>query len=125
MIPRKFLWLSGIILTDLGVLGMIVLGPTKEASVLGDKLWLDTSENYIHLFSGVVALLAHFIIKNNTILRGLTFLIGVIFAAIAILGFMNLSASIPNLLITNLEYPWDHILYISLSLWAFWVGFFS
>ncbi|MBI3485772.1 DUF4383 domain-containing protein [Candidatus Daviesbacteria bacterium] len=120
---RQFLLLGGIILVVLGVAGLTVLGPTPAASLLGDFFWLDGTENVAHLLFGVVALAAYYMLKDPQMTKILVILVGVVALVAALAGFMNGSAPVPNVGITNLENPADNILHLVVAAWAFYVAF--
>ena len=46
---------GGVVLVALGVLGMFLLGPTPQQSLLGEFFWLDDVENYAQLSKPVGA----------------------------------------------------------------------
>ena len=122
MNPRQFLLLGGIILLVLGVGGMTFLGPTPEASALGEFNWLDGTENIAHLLLGVVALAAYYLLKDEKLTRYLVILVGVIAALATVVGFMSSGSPIPNAAVTNLEMS-DNILHLVVAVWAFYVSF--
>ena len=119
---RGFLLLGGIILVVLGVSGLTVLGPTPEASLLGDFNWLDQGENVAHLLFGVVALGAYFMLKDAMLTKWLVALVGVVALVATVAGFLNGSAAVPNVGFTNLEMS-DNVLHLVVALWAFAAAF--
>lgn len=123
MTPRQFLLLGGIVLVLLGVLGLFVLGPTAEQSLLHDFFWLDNTENLAHILFGVVALVAYYTLKDAQMIRWLVILVGIVALVAAVAGFMNMGAPAPNVGITNLESPADNILHLVVAAWAFYVSF--
>lgn len=124
MTPRQFLLYGGIILLVLGVGGMTFLGPTPEASALGEFNWLDGTENMAHLLLGLVALAAYYLLKDEQLTRWLVILVGIIAALATVVGFLNASAAVPNASITNLEMS-DNLIHLVVAVWAFWAGFMS
>lgn len=120
--PKQFLLLGGIILLVLGVGGMTFLGPTPEASALGEFNWLDGTENIAHLLLGVVALAAYYLLKDEKLTRYLVILVGVVAALATVVGFMSSGSPIPNASVTNLEMS-DNILHLVVAVWAFYVSF--
>lgn len=123
MTPKQFLLYGGIILVVLGVLGMVGLGPTSDASVLNGFFWLDQTENMLHLLFGVVALGAYFLLKDEKLIKWLVALVGVIALIATIVGFLNAGDPAPNAGITNLENPADNILHLVVAIWAFMAAF--
>lgn len=123
MNSRQFLLLGGIILVFLGVLGMFILGPTSDQSLLGDFFWLDSTENVAHLLFGVVALGAYFLLKDAMLTKWLVVLVGTAALVGAIAGFMNPMQTVPLLGDTNLENPADDILHLVVAVWAFYASF--
>lgn len=120
--PRGFLLYGGIILVALGVLGLFVLGPTPESSLLGEFFWLDGGENIVHLLLGVVALAAYYLLKDEQLTKWLVVVVGVVALVAVVAGFLNAANAIPNVGITNLENPSDNILHLVVAVWALWVG---
>lgn len=120
--PRGFLLYGGIILLVLGVGGMTFLGPTPEASALGDFFWLDGGENLVHTLLGVVALGAYYMLKDEVMTKYLVLLVGVLAAVATVWGLLYGSSPIPNAAITNLENPSDTVLHLVVAVWAFYVG---
>lgn len=121
--PRQFLMLGGIILLALGVLGMFVLGPTAQSSLLGEFFWLDSTENVAHLLFGVVALAAYYFLKDEMMTKWLVVLVGIVALLAAVVGFMGPVVSVPLLGETNLENPSDNVLHLVVAVWAFWAAF--
>ena len=119
--PRGFLLYGGIVLLVLGVGGMTFLGPTPEASALGDFNWLDGTENMAHLVLGIVALGAYYMLKDAAMTKYLVLLVGVVAALATVVGFINSGASVPNASITNLEMS-DNLLHLVVAVWAFVAG---
>src|SRR4029077_3892503 len=106
--PRGFLQWGGIVLTLLGIVG--VLNILSEKSV--PSFWLDTPENVAHLGLGVIALAALYVPGLNSALapyyKWIVVLVGVIAAFFAIYGFIIPAGSSanPNTFgIGNLESP--------------------
>ncbi len=121
--PRGFLLIGGTILVILGLAGMVFLGPTMEASLLGEFFWLDNTENIAHLVLGVVALGAYYFLKDDKMLKYLVGAVGVVGVVVAVLGFMNMGAAIPNVGVAHLENPSDNVLHLVVGAWALWVSF--
>lgn len=122
MTPRQFLLLGGILFVLLGVLGLFVLGPTADQSMLHDFFWLDNKENFAHLLFGVVALVAYNFLKDAQMIKWLVALVGVVALFAAGAGFMNEAMPVPNAGLTNLEMS-DNLLHIAVAVWAFYVSF--
>ena len=121
--PRGFLMVGGVVLVALGVLGMFLLGPTPQQSLLGEFFWLDDVENYAHLLFGVVALGAYYLLKDENLTKWLVVLVGVVALVVAVLGFMNSSMPVPNLGVTHMEGVSDNILHLVVAVWAFYSAF--
>lgn len=120
MNPKTFLLYGGALLLVLTVLGLVgVLGPTPERSLLGENLWFDGPQNWIHLLLGVLALVGAFALSAD-MRRNLTLLFAVIAFLFALYGLFT-----DGLLFgANLETPLDDILHLVLAVWAFlsWRG---
>lgn len=121
--PKGFLLWGGIILVALAVLGVSVLGPSVDQSLLGANFWLDNTENVLHLLFGVVALAAYFLLKDENLLKWLVVLVFLVALAATVVGVMNGSSPVDNtnifgLASTNLESPWDDVLHGFVTLWA-------
>lgn len=123
MNPRQFLLIGGTILVILGILGMFVLGPTPEQSLLKEGFFLTDFENYAHLIIGIVALGAYFLLADSDLTKWLVILVGLISLIAAIAGFLNSGNPVPNLGFTNLENPLDNILHLVVAVWALYAGF--
>ncbi|MBI2022293.1 DUF4383 domain-containing protein [Candidatus Daviesbacteria bacterium] len=122
--PRGVLLYGGIILLVLGVGGMTFLGPTPEASALGEFNWLDGAENVAHLVLGVVALGAYYMLKDAQLQKWLVALVGIIAAIATVVGFMNAGAPVPNAGVTNLEFS-DNIIHLVVAAWALYAAFMT
>ncbi len=123
MNPRQFLLIGGIILVLLGILGLVVLGPTADKSALGAAFYLDNAENVAHLVLGIVALLAYWLLKDDMLVKWLVILVGVIALAVAVIGFLNSGNPAPNVGVSNLENPLDNILHLVVGVWALGASF--
>lgn len=123
MNPKQFLLIGGTILVGLGILGMFLLGPTPEQSLLKEGFFLTDFENYAHLMIGIVALGAYFLLADSELTKWLVILVGLVSLVASIAGFLNSGNPIPNLGFTNLENPLDNILHLLLAVWAFYAGF--
>ena len=116
--PKNFLMWGGWVLVVIGVLGFFLIGPTSDTSVFGAAWWFDNAENWAHLVLGVVALLLVYFVKNNSLNKWVTVLVG-LFAAVATLSGFFAGA---NFLGANLE-ALDNILHLVVAVWALWSGF--
>ncbi len=116
MNPKNFLMYGGILLLVLWVLGLMgVLGPTADQSMLGDTLYFDGPQNWIHLLFGVLALVGAFAL-NAAMRRNLTLLFAIIALAFALYGLFT-----DGLLFgAHLETPVDDLVHLVLAAWAFW-----
>ncbi len=119
--PKGFLTYGGIVLLVVGVVGFFgIIGPTPEQSIFATSWFFTPGENWAHLLLGIVGLAAAYLVKDESMLKGLTVLVGVIALVAAVYGFF-LSAYPPNNLgVANLENPMDTILHIVVAVWAFW-----
>lgn len=122
MNPRQFLLWGGIILLALGVLGLFLMGPTPQQSILGEFFWLDTTENIAHLLFGAIAIGAYFWLKDSSLVKYLVILVGIVAAIAAIFGFVNVNSEVPNVAISNMENPADNILHAVVAVWALGVS---
>lgn len=120
--PRGFLLYGGIILLVLGVGGMTFLGPTPQASALGEFFWLDGGENLAHTLLGVVALGAYYMLKDEAMIKYLVLFVGVLAAVATVWSLLYGSSTVPNASITNLENPSDTVLHLVVAVWALYVA---
>ncbi len=116
--PKNFLTYGGFILVIVGILGFFLIGPTAEASIFGATWWFDNGENWAHLILGIVALLLIYVIKNDSLNKWVTILVGILALAATVSGFLG-----PNFFGANLENPSDNILHLVVGIWALWSGF--
>lgn len=107
----------------LGVLGMFLLGPTPEQSLMGEFFWLDDTENYAHLILGIVALATFYLLKDEHLAKWLVALVGMLALVVSVLGFMNSGSPVPNLGVTHMEEISDNILHLVVAVWAFYAAF--
>lgn len=113
MTPKKFLFVGGVVLVLLGLLGMFgILGPTAADSPFGDSWWFDGGENWAHLIIGLVALLALKVFPASSH-RPLVMLVGVIALLIGIYSIFS-----QDFMGANLENPADTILHVLVGIWA-------
>ena len=115
---RGFLLFGGVILVVLGLAGMVFLGPTVEASLLGEFFWLDNTENVAHLALGAVALGGYYFLKQEMMVKYLVTAVGVLALVVAAVGFLNMG-------IAHLENPSDNLLHLVVGVWALWASFGS
>ncbi|KKW48180.1 MAG: hypothetical protein UY99_C0010G0013 [Parcubacteria group bacterium GW2011_GWA1_59_11] len=113
MTPFRFLAAAGPLLVLVGVLGFFLIGPTPERSVLGSAWWFGTLENWVHIFAGVLALLAAYFFDKD-LMRYAVMAGGV---AAVLLGLYGLLIS-ERLLGMDLENPADTVLHFVLGIWA-------
>lgn len=119
---QRFLQVSGIALLVLFVLGNVGLGPTPSGSLLDSWLYFDPAENLFHLVLAAACLVAYRMSKTDRWLRIISGVIGVLALVVAVVGFLNLNAPIPNAGLAHLELI-DTLLHLALALWGFWVAF--
>lgn len=120
---RGFLFLGGVILIVLGLAGMVFLGPTSGASLLGEFFYLAPLENYAHLLLGLVALAAYFLLSDAKLLKYLVAAVGFL-ALLAALGGVLYSMGMltdPNLAV--LQNPADTGLHVLVGVWALAAAF--
>lgn len=117
MNPKQFLQIGGIVLILVGVLGFFLIGPTEEASIFGSAWWFDNAENWAHLVLGVVAVILGFGMKNESLQKNVTILVGVLGLFFGLYNFFSTS-----FLGANLESPLDLILHLVVGAWALWAG---
>lgn len=113
--PKTFLWVGGIVLLVVGILGFVgVIGPMSENSPFGAAWYFDNGENIAHTLLGLVAILAAFVLAAN-LQRLLVIVVGVVgllFAAYS--GFVE-----ENFFdLAMLQNPADTLLHILVGLWA-------
>lgn len=118
--PRGFLTVGGVVLVLLGLLGFVVIGPTPQQSLFGDFWWFDNPENVAHLVLGVVALLLVYVLKDVSLQKWVTVLVG---ALALVVGLLNLQGNNYMLLGANLESPMDLVLHLLVGVWGIYAGF--
>lgn len=118
---KGFLTYGGIVLVVVGILGFFgIIGPMPETSLFGENWFFTLGENWAHLLLGIVGLGAAYLLKDESMLKGLTVLVGVIAVLAAVYGFFLTAYPPNNLGVANLENPMDTILHIVVAVWAFW-----
>ena len=118
MNPKQFLQIGGAVLVLVGILGFIgVIGPTTEASIFGSAWWFDNGENWAHLILGIVALIAAFALKDESMMKNLVMLVGILGLFFAVYNIFS-----TNFLGANLESPLDLILHLVVGGWALWAA---
>ena len=103
-------WLLGIVLTVVGILGFF-MAPTLIV------FQVDTMHNLVHLFSGIVALLAVSSGESGT--KAFLKIFGVVYGLVAVLGFIG-SGSILGLFMVNGA---DNLLHVAIAVASLAVGF--
>jgi len=116
MNPKQFLQIGGIVLVLVGVLGFFLIGPTTE-SLFGELWWFDNGENWAHLVLGVVALVAAYGLKSDSMMKNLVILVGALGLFFAVYNLFS-----TNFLGANLENPLDLILHLVVGVWALWAA---
>ena len=117
MNPKQFLQIGGIVLVLVGILGFFLIGPDEISSVFGSAWWFDSGENWAHLVLGIVALILGFGVKNESLQKNVTILVGVLGLFFAVYNVFS-----TNFLGANLESPLDLILHLVVGAWALWAG---
>ena len=117
--PHGFLTVGGVVLVLLGLLGFVVIGPTPSQSLFGDFWWFDTAENVAHLVLGVAALLLVYVLKDASLQKWVTVLVGVLALAV---GLLNLQGNNYMLAGANLESPMDLVLHLLVGIWGLYAG---
>lgn len=118
--PRGFLNVGGIVLVLLGLLGYVVIGPTAQQSVFGDFWWFDSVENIAHLVLGVVALLLVYVLKDASLQKWVTVLVGALALVVGLLNFQGNNYMVVG---ANLESPADLVLHLAVGVWGLYAGF--
>lgn len=117
---KRFLNRAGILLLTAAILGFFGLGPTANASALGNYIYLDINQSIIHLALALLALVgARF--NYEPLHRYVTAALGVIAISVTAYSFYRVGAPAPNLFVANIETPWESLLYLGFGLWALWV----
>jgi hypothetical protein len=117
---KKFLNWAGILLLSAAILGFFGLGPTSNASALGDVMYFDNNQSLIHLVLALIALAATRF-NYEPLHRYLTAALGVMAISVTAYSFYRVGAPSPNLFVANIETPWESLLYLGFGLWALWV----
>lgn len=113
---KTYVMVLGIIFVLLGVLGFI--DPlTPNGNLLG-IFSVDTDHNLVHLLSGIVALAA--VVGGESYSRLYAQVFGVVYALVAILGFMVGDGDILGVIIVNQA---DNVLHLAIAASALYVGF--
>lgn len=123
MAVKKFLLRCSIVCLIAGTLGYIGLGPSADASVLGNYLYFDPAETAIHVLIGVILLAAYVLSQNELFQRSLVTIVGIFTLIATVYGFLNVGSPAPNIGWTNFENPLENLLHFAIALWAFWVVF--
>jgi hypothetical protein len=97
--------LFGVVLLAIGIMGFIS-GLTPDDELLG-IFHVDTLHNVIHLASGAVALWAGYTSRKASRMYFQVF--GLVYALVAILGFMAGDEDILGLLANNMADNWLHV----------------
>ncbi|MBI2442449.1 MAG: DUF4383 domain-containing protein [Candidatus Levybacteria bacterium] len=117
--PRGFLTVGGVILVLLGLLGFVVIGPTPQQSLFGDFWWFDNVENVAHLLLGVVALALVYVVRDATLEKWVTVLVGALALVVGLLNFQG-EYMFGG---ANLESPADMVLHLVVGVWGLYAGF--
>jgi hypothetical protein len=119
---QRFMRYSGWFFLILAFAGFLGLGPTPANSLFGQAFYLDRPENIGHLIVGLVALAVLRWAHTDRWLRIWSGVFGVVLLVVAVVGFLNHAAVMPNAGLVNLELP-DNIIHLIGALWGFWVAF--
>ncbi len=117
---KRFLNWAGILLVVAAILGYFGLGPSANASALGNALYFDEIQSIIHLVLGLIAL-ASVRFDYEPLHRYTTAALGVIAISVTAYSFYRVGAPAPSLFVANIETPWESLLYLGFGLWALWV----
>ena len=118
-----FLRIGGAVLLIVGLVGYI--GVLNSV----DFFSLDAGENLAHTALGIIGLAAGFGLKDRSMHRGLTAVVGVTALIFGLLGWFlpsggaltNGAFANPNFLgLANLESPSDNLLHLFVAAWAIW-----
>lgn len=105
-------WL-GIILLAVGILGLI----QGDTELLG-MFSVNGTHTWVHLLSGVLALLAGLVVSGNYA-GSYNRIFGIVYLLVGILGFLNLGFLV-ELLALNAP---DNVLHVVIGVVTTWVGF--
>jgi hypothetical protein len=103
----------GIIFLVVGILGFVP-GATRDGMLLG-LFHVNTAHNVVHLLSGAVALWAGFTTTANARLFFRVF--GVVYALVAVLGFVTGEGMILGVISNNAADTWLHVLIAAAALY--------
>jgi hypothetical protein len=118
-----FLRIGGAVLLIVGLVGYI--GVLNSV----DFFSLDAGENLAHTALGIIGLAAGFGLKDRSMHRGLTAVVGITALIFGLLGWFlpsggaltNGAFANPNFLgLANLESPSDNVLHLFIAAWAIW-----
>lgn len=109
--------LLGIVLIVVGFLGFVP-SITPDGYLLG-LFHVNPAHNFIHLLSGVAALLCG--LRNTSASRLFFQIFGIIYGIVALLGFYYLDQPIFGIIANNAHDIWLHVLISTASLY---LGFF-
>ena len=109
---KTILYVLGVILTLVGVLGFIMPSP-----LLG-LFEVNALHNVIHLASGIIFLGVAWMAPMQAVMTAKVF--GVVYAVVAILGLVMSDGMLLGLIAVNMT---DHILHIGLALLLLYAGF--
>ena len=106
----------GFVFVLIGILGFVP-GLTTDGNLLG-LFHVNVLHNIIHLASGIVALLAGYSSLRNSKLYFQVF--GVVYALVAVLGFVSGDSDIVGLVANNMA---DNLLHVVIAVTALYLGF--
>lgn len=105
-------WILGIVLIIVGILGFI------QSPVLG-LFQVDTVHDWVHIISGVLAILA--VLSGESYARLYLIIFGIIYGLVAIIGFVN-GGNILGVMTVNMN---DNYLHSVIAIICLAVGFGS
>jgi uncharacterized membrane protein HdeD (DUF308 family) len=109
---KTITWILGIVLLVTGILGFV------NNPVLG-IFQVDTIHDWIHILSGVIALIA--VMSSESYARLYLIVFGIVYGIVAVVGFVN-AGNILNIFTVN---PADNYLHAAIALVCLGVGFGS
>lgn len=117
MTTQKWAWTFGIVFLLVGILGFIPGITTADGHLLG-IFHVDMAHNVVHLLSGLIALWAAAASMNAA--RNYFRIFGIIYALVAILGFIQGGDTVLGLIAGNMA---DNFLHLVIAALALWIGF--
>ena len=123
---KGFLQVGGVVLIVVGILSYLPF-TNSPSGIFGPAWWFDGGEGVAHIFLGVVAIAAAYVLPAS-LHKPLVVVVGIVALLFGVAGGTVLMSANPGANfygLANLESPLDNILHLFVAAWALYASLMS